>query len=116
LTQEGQGNFSYNPQIFSLIVFQDVVTSVTGKHKYLFIRQRGDFVEDRQIRIALQVYLSSVGLILFLFTGGWELFVIGLIIANGLAYASSPISNFLSNLPENPELLNSGMNGARSEA
>jgi len=23
---------------------------------------------------------------------------------------------FLSNLPENPELLNSGMNGARSEA
>ena len=52
-------------------------------------------MEDRQIRIALQVYLSLLALIIFSFTGEWEIFVIGLIIANGLAYAFVPGANFL---------------------
>lgn len=55
-------------------------------------------MEDRQIRVGLQIYLSLVAIIIFSFTGEWKVFVIGLIIANGLAYAFIPVSNFISSV------------------
>ncbi len=55
-------------------------------------------MEDRQIRIGLQIYLSLMAFIIYQFIGGWEVFIIGLVIANGLAFAFVPVSNFLSSV------------------
>ncbi len=55
-------------------------------------------MEDRQIRIGLQIYLSLVAFIIFQFVRAWEVLVIGLVIANGLAFAFVPVSNFLSSV------------------
>lgn len=55
-------------------------------------------MEDRQIRIALQVFLSLGVLTIILFTGEGLIFVVGLIIANGLAFAFLPVSNFVSSV------------------
>jgi tetratricopeptide (TPR) repeat protein len=55
-------------------------------------------MEDRQIRVSLQIYLSLVVLVIFLFVRVWEVFIIGLVIANGLAFAFVPVSNYLSSV------------------
>lgn len=53
-------------------------------------------MEDRQIRVALQIYLTLVVVIIFSFTGELTVLFIGLILANGLAYAVMPTLNFIT--------------------
>ncbi|MCM8792799.1 MAG: hypothetical protein NC826_06670, partial [Candidatus Omnitrophica bacterium] len=55
-------------------------------------------MEDRQIRVALQIYLTLVVLIIFSFTRELTVFLIGILLANGLAYAFMPALNSISSL------------------
>lgn len=53
-------------------------------------------MEDRQIRIGLQIFFSIVALIICTFIERWEGIPLGLILANLLAYAVVPTLNFIS--------------------
>ncbi len=55
-------------------------------------------MEDQQIRVALQIYLTLVVFIIFSFTGKLAVFLIGLLLANGLAYAFMPALNSILSL------------------
>lgn len=58
-------------------------------------------MEDRHIRIGIQVFLNLVVLIIFLFTGSGNLLFLGVILANGLALAFNPALNGLSSWMSN---------------
>ncbi|MCX8118164.1 MAG: hypothetical protein N3G78_09555 [Desulfobacterota bacterium] len=55
-------------------------------------------MEDRQIRIFIQVFLNLVVLLLYVWTEAWFVFLFGLVLANGLAFAFLPTLNGLASL------------------
>jgi hypothetical protein len=74
------------------------------------------FDEIIKVKALSEIFLSHRHVALLLACCGVVAFFFAVVNPAELSYPTPNNSLLFSNLPENPELLNSGMNGARSEA